>query len=74
MRAQTELASELADVFSSKPLEDWLELFDGEDVSVGPVATLAEAAEQLASSESYAERPSAAGSANRSGSRSGSSP
>jgi crotonobetainyl-CoA:carnitine CoA-transferase CaiB-like acyl-CoA transferase len=31
-------------VFSSRPLADWLELFDGEDVCVGPVSTLDEAA------------------------------
>ena len=35
---------ELAAVFASRPLAEWLELFDGEDVCVGPVATLAEAA------------------------------
>ena len=29
----------------ARPLEDWLRLFDGEDVCVGPVATLAEGAE-----------------------------
>jgi crotonobetainyl-CoA:carnitine CoA-transferase CaiB-like acyl-CoA transferase len=42
--AQDELAAELADVFAQRPLAVWLELFDAEDVSVGPVATLAEAA------------------------------
>ena len=42
--AQEELGAELAAVFASRPLADWLELFDGEDVCVGPVATLAEAA------------------------------
>ncbi|HEY7017171.1 MAG TPA: CaiB/BaiF CoA-transferase family protein [Gaiellaceae bacterium] len=62
---QEPLAAELAGIFIAKPLAAWLELFDGEDVSVGPVATLEEAAAQL--------RPSAAGSANRSGSRSGTS-
>ncbi len=44
---QDELASELAAVFASRPLTAWLELFDGEDVCVGPVATLAEAAEEF---------------------------
>ena len=44
---QDELASELAAVFASRPLAAWLELFDGEDVCVGPVATLAEAAEEF---------------------------
>ena len=42
--AQAELGAELAAVFARKPLGDWLRLFDGEDVCVGPVATLAEAA------------------------------
>jgi alpha-methylacyl-CoA racemase len=64
---QEALADELAEAFSAHPLDTWLELFDGEDVSVGPVATLAEAAAQLG------ESPSAAGSANRSGRRSGTS-
>jgi len=42
--AQEELAAELAAVFAQRPLAAWLDLFDGEDVCVGPVATLAEAA------------------------------
>jgi alpha-methylacyl-CoA racemase len=54
---QEALATELAETFASKPLATWLELFEGEDVSVGPVATLEEAAAQLGG------RPSAAGSA-----------
>ncbi len=41
--AQERLAEELAEVFASRPLAAWLELFEGEDVAVGPVATLAEA-------------------------------
>jgi len=64
---QEPLATELAEAFAAKPLTSWLELFEGEDVSVGPVATLEEAAAQLGRS------PSAAGSANRSGRRSPSS-
>ena len=64
---QEPLATELAEAFAAKPLTSWLELFEGEDVSVGPVATLEEAAAQLGRS------PSAAGSANRSGRRSSSS-
>jgi alpha-methylacyl-CoA racemase len=51
---QEGLAAELADVFRAQPLSEWLERFDGEDVMVGPVATLAEAAEWL-------EEPSATG-------------
>lgn len=44
---QEPLADELAESFAAKPLATWLELFDGEDVSVGPVATLEEAAARL---------------------------
>lgn len=41
---QQALRTELADVFSARSLEDWLHVFGGEDVCVGPVATRAEAA------------------------------
>jgi crotonobetainyl-CoA:carnitine CoA-transferase CaiB-like acyl-CoA transferase len=34
---------ELAELFAARPLAAWLELFEGEDVSVGPVATREEA-------------------------------
>jgi alpha-methylacyl-CoA racemase len=44
---QESLASELAAVFRGRPLAEWLEVCDGEDVCVGPVATLAEAAADL---------------------------
>jgi alpha-methylacyl-CoA racemase len=44
---QETLASELAAIFKGRPLAEWLELFEGEDVCVGPVATLAEAAADL---------------------------
>jgi crotonobetainyl-CoA:carnitine CoA-transferase CaiB-like acyl-CoA transferase len=44
---QEGLASELAAIFSEKPLADWLVLFDGEDACVGPVWTLAEAAAEF---------------------------
>src|SRR5262249_12776409 len=44
---QEPLADELAELFAAKPLATWLELFEGEDVSVGPVATLEEAASRL---------------------------
>jgi alpha-methylacyl-CoA racemase len=40
---QEALALELAAVFSKRRLAQWLELFEGEDVMVGPVATLEEA-------------------------------
>jgi alpha-methylacyl-CoA racemase len=36
---------ELEHALASRPLAEWLELFDGEDVCVGPVATLEEANE-----------------------------
>jgi crotonobetainyl-CoA:carnitine CoA-transferase CaiB-like acyl-CoA transferase len=44
---QKALAAELAAIFAARPLAEWLELFDSEDVCVGPVATLAEAASDL---------------------------
>ncbi|MFL5920572.1 MAG: CaiB/BaiF CoA transferase family protein [Gaiellaceae bacterium] len=44
---QEPLAGELAEIFATHPLDTWLELFEGEDVSVGPVATLEEAAARL---------------------------
>jgi alpha-methylacyl-CoA racemase len=46
--AQDELADALAAAFATRSLNDWLRLFDGEDVAVGPVATLDEAAAGLA--------------------------
>jgi alpha-methylacyl-CoA racemase len=44
---QEALAAELAAVFRSRPLGKWLDLFEGEDVMAGPVATLAEASKWL---------------------------
>jgi alpha-methylacyl-CoA racemase len=46
---QEALAAELAAIFAERSLDDWLELVDGEDVCVGPVFTLAEAAVELGS-------------------------
>ena len=46
---QHALAAELAAIFAEKALEDWLALFDDEDVCVGPVWTRAEAARELGS-------------------------
>jgi alpha-methylacyl-CoA racemase len=43
--AQDELAAELAATFATRPLREWLALFEDEDVCIGPVATLEEAAE-----------------------------
>lgn len=48
---QEALARELAELFRTRPLAAWLELFDGEDVMAGPVSTLAEAAGRFASFE-----------------------
>jgi crotonobetainyl-CoA:carnitine CoA-transferase CaiB-like acyl-CoA transferase len=36
--------AELEDIFRTRPLDEWLHLFDGEDVCVGPVWTIDEAA------------------------------
>ena len=44
---QSDLKNALAKVLSTRPLADWLQLFDGEDVCVGPVATRAEAAAEF---------------------------
>ena len=44
---QDALAAALAEVFATRPLDAWLAGFDGEDVCVGPVATLEEAAADL---------------------------
>jgi crotonobetainyl-CoA:carnitine CoA-transferase CaiB-like acyl-CoA transferase len=46
---QDELARELEAAFARRPLVEWLELFDGEDVCVGPVATRTEAAVEFGS-------------------------
>jgi crotonobetainyl-CoA:carnitine CoA-transferase CaiB-like acyl-CoA transferase len=45
--AQEPLAHELAAIFALRPLDDWLALFEGEDVCVGPVWTRAEAAAEF---------------------------
>ena len=42
--AQGAVSEELVDVFAARPLDAWLDLFEGEAVAVGPVATLEEAA------------------------------
>jgi crotonobetainyl-CoA:carnitine CoA-transferase CaiB-like acyl-CoA transferase len=42
---QEPLGAELAEILAARTLAEWLELFDGEDVCAGPVATLAEGAE-----------------------------
>ena len=46
---QDALAGELAAILVERPLTEWLELFEGEDVCVGPVWTRAEAAAEFGS-------------------------
>ena len=53
--AQDDLARELETVFAERSLVDWLALFDGEEVCVGPVATRAEAAADFGASPSHPE-------------------
>jgi alpha-methylacyl-CoA racemase len=40
---QNDAHAELETIFRTRPLEEWLELFEGEDVAVGPVSTFADA-------------------------------
>jgi len=54
---QEALAAELEAVFLSRPLSEWLDLFDGEDVMAGPVATLAEASEWLGAAVATGNAP-----------------
>ena len=55
--AQDEVAEALAETFATKPLAAWLELFEREDVSVGPVLTLEEAAAELGTQPPTAPAP-----------------
>ena len=55
--AQEELTAALEAAFGERPLADWLALFDGEDVCVGPVATLEEAAADLGETVPQAPAP-----------------
>ena len=48
---------ELEEAIASRPLAEWLELFDGEDVCAGPVSTLAEAAAEFGSGERLGAPP-----------------
>lgn len=47
---QEAVAAAIAAAIAARPLAEWLELMDGEDVAAGPVATLAEAAADLGAS------------------------
>jgi alpha-methylacyl-CoA racemase len=55
--AQATIAAALAETFASKPLATWVELFDAEDVMVGPVATLAEGAAEFGEPQSSESSP-----------------
>jgi alpha-methylacyl-CoA racemase len=48
---QEALAAEFAEVFATRPLEEWLERFDRDDVCVGPVRSREEAAAEFGSPE-----------------------
>jgi alpha-methylacyl-CoA racemase len=54
---QVGLAAELAGVFRSRPLDEWLDLFEGQDVMAGPVWTLAEAAAKFGEARPSREAP-----------------
>jgi alpha-methylacyl-CoA racemase len=54
---QEALAAELAAIFRTRSLADWLELFEGEDVMAGPVATLAEGAARFGTEPPAAAPP-----------------
>jgi crotonobetainyl-CoA:carnitine CoA-transferase CaiB-like acyl-CoA transferase len=54
---QEALADQLAGVFATRSLDDWLTHFGDEDVCVGPVWTRAEAAAEFGSTEPAAEVP-----------------
>jgi crotonobetainyl-CoA:carnitine CoA-transferase CaiB-like acyl-CoA transferase len=54
---QEGLTGELEALFTTRSLADWIAFFDGEDVCVGPVATLVEAARELGPSAATADLP-----------------
>ena len=54
---QNDAHAELEAVFRARSMPEWLELFEGEDVAVGPVATLLEASRELHRPETGAEPP-----------------
>jgi alpha-methylacyl-CoA racemase len=55
--AQEEIAAALAARFATRTLADWLALVEGEDVCVGPVATLEEASREFGSPPVERTRP-----------------
>jgi alpha-methylacyl-CoA racemase len=54
---QEALAGELAAVFRARELAHWVELFEGQDVMAGPVATLREASQWLGVAQDSAAAP-----------------
>ena len=44
-------------MIAARPLAEWLERFDGEDVSAGPVATLDEAALEFSGGDDFGPAP-----------------
>ena len=54
---ESETFDELAAIFLQQPLAAWLELFEHEDVCVGPVLTLEEAGAELGTSPASAPAP-----------------
>jgi alpha-methylacyl-CoA racemase len=57
VRRANDAHSELEEIFRQRPLAAWLELFDGEDVCAGPVATLAEASPTFGAPKPPARAP-----------------
>jgi alpha-methylacyl-CoA racemase len=56
--AQATIAAALAETFATKRMAHWLELFEHEDVMVGPVATLEEGAAEFGDAPSAKPPPS----------------
>jgi alpha-methylacyl-CoA racemase len=54
---EPETFAELTTIFASRPLKEWLERFEHEDVCVGPVLTLEEAGAELGQRPSRAVSP-----------------
>jgi len=54
---QNDTHAELEALFRARSMPEWLELFEGEDVAVGPVATLVEASGELHHRETNAPAP-----------------
>ena len=57
LRCANDAHAELEEIFRTRPLDEWLRFFAGEDVCVGPVSTLAEASQVLGAPEPGARAP-----------------